>query len=102
MNNEDFVTTKIEKDGYAVTMLHQEKAEEFVGVGEWLGEEYMALPHVAIKAQNHNITNSDIIVIPEVFANVMEQWSKIPAKKVVLCQSYDYIFELLNSGATSS
>lgn len=84
--------------GYKAHILHEEV--DYTGVGEWLGEEYMVLPHVAIKAQNHNITNSDIIVIPEVFANVMEQWSKIPAKKVVLCQSYDYIFELLNIGAT--
>lgn len=84
--------------GYKAYILHEEI--EYVGVGEWLGKEYTELPHVAIKAQNHEITNNDFIIIPEVFANVMEQWANIPAKKVVISQSYDYILELLNIGAT--
>lgn len=82
--------------GYNAYILHEEI--EYTSVGEWLGDEYSKLKHVAIKAQNHEITNNDIIVIPEVFANVMEQWVNVPAKKVVLCQSYDYIFELLKIG----
>jgi hypothetical protein len=84
--------------GYKAYILHEEV--EYVGVGEWLGKEYAELPHVAIKAQNHEITNNDFIIIPEVFANVMEQWANIPAKKIVLSQSYDYILELLNISAT--
>lgn len=84
--------------GYKAYILHEEI--EYVGVADWLGKEYSQLPHVAIKAQNHEITNSDFIIIPEIFANVMEQWARIPAKKIVLSQSYSYIFELLNIGST--
>ena len=84
--------------GYKAYILHEDV--EYVGVGDWLGKEYTELPHVAIKAQNHEITNNDFVIIPEVFANVMEQWANIPAKKIVLSQSYDYILELLNIGAT--
>lgn len=84
--------------GYKAYILHEEI--EYHGVSEWLGKEYSDLPHVAIKAQNHEITNADFVIIPEVFANVMEQWKSIPAKKIVLSQSYDYILELLNIGAT--
>jgi hypothetical protein len=84
--------------GYKAYILHEEI--EYQGVGDWLGEEYANLPHVAIKAQDHEITNSDFIIIPEIFANVMEQWKQIPAKKIVLSQAYDYILELLNIGAT--
>ena len=84
--------------GYKAYILHEDV--EYHGVGDWLGKEYAELPHVAIKAQNHEITNSDFIIIPEIFANVMEQWQSIPAKKVVLSQSYDYILELLNIGTS--
>jgi hypothetical protein len=84
--------------GYKAYILHENV--DYVGVGEWLGKEYAELPHIAISAQNHEITRNDFIIIPEVFANVMESWAKLPAKKIVLSQSYDYIFELLNIGAT--
>jgi hypothetical protein len=86
--------------GYKAYILHENT--EYVGVGEWLGSEYAQLPHVAISAQNHEITSNDFIIIPEVFANVMESWSNLPAKKIVFSQAYDYIFELLNIGATWS
>jgi len=84
--------------GYNAYILHEDV--DYHGVSDWLGKEYAELPHVAIKAQNHEISNHDFIIIPEVFANVMEQWKNIPAKKIVLSQSYDYILELLNIGAS--
>jgi hypothetical protein len=84
--------------GYKAYILHDEV--EYTSVASWLGQEYADLPHIAIKAQDHEISNNDFIIIPEVFANIMEQWANIPAKKIVLSQSYDYILELLNMGAS--
>ena len=84
--------------GYKAYILHENT--DYVGVSEWLGKEYAELPHIAISAQNHEITSNDFIIIPEVFANVMESWANLPAKKIVFAQAYEYIFELLNIGAT--
>jgi len=83
----------LKKLGYDVAMLHQEK--EFIGVGGWLGEEYAELPHYNIEKQNVNITPSDFLFIPEIFANVMIQTKKLPCKKVVIIQNYSNICEFM-------
>lgn len=82
--------------GYKACILHEKN--DYQGVGNWLGEEYSNLPHESIEDQELNISASDFIIIPEVFANVMQQTAKFPCKRIVLVQSYDYILELLNIG----
>lgn len=90
--------------GYKAAILHEKNDyklrgdENGQGVAEWLGEEYAALPHVSIEGQNLNITPADVIVIPEIFSNIMDQIKGFPCKKVVLSQSYDYLLELLPIG----
>lgn len=83
----------LKNKGYKVTMLHQEK--EFIGVGSWLGEKYAELPHANIEKDNVEITPSDFIFIPEIFANVMLQTKKLPCKRVVLVQNYNHITEFM-------
>ena len=51
--------------GYKVKMLHNEN--DFYGVGDWLGEEYAALPHAHIEKENVMIGASDFLFIPEIF-----------------------------------
>lgn len=90
--------------GYKAAILHEKNDyklrgdENGQGITEWLGEEYASLPHVSIEGQNLNITPADIIVIPEIFSNIMDQIKGFPCKKVVLSQSYDYLLELLPIG----
>lgn len=79
--------------GHKVAMLHQE--EEFVGVADWLGEEYASLPHMNIEKENVEVSPSDFIFIPEIFANVMMQTKKMPCKKVVIVQNYANICEFM-------
>lgn len=79
--------------GYKASILHEKN--DYHGVGDWLGETYAALPHVSIEEQNLNLTAIDYLIIPEIFANVMEQVKEFPCKKIVLSQSYTYILELL-------
>lgn len=69
--------------------------ENGMGISDWLGEEYAKLPHISIESQQLNITPADFIVIPEIFSNIMEQVKTFPCKKIVLCQNYDYLLELL-------
>lgn len=72
--------------------------ENGMGISDWLGEEYANLPHVSIENQQLNISPVDFIVIPEIFSNIMEQVKSFPCKKVVFCQNYDYLLELLPIG----
>lgn len=82
--------------GYKAYIMHEKN--DYVGVGGWLGEEYTKLPHVSIENQSLNVGPQDFVIIPEIFANVMDQTKKFPSKRIVFCQSYDYIFELMNFG----
>lgn len=81
------------KRGHKVVMLYQEP--EFVGVADWLGEEYANIPHMNIETDNVEVSPSDFIFIPEIFANVMIQAKKMPCKKVVIVQNYTNICEFM-------
>lgn len=83
----------LKNKGYNVTLIHQEK--DFVGVGDWLGEKYANLPHANITTDNIEITPSDFLFIPEIFANVMMQTKKLPCKRVVIVQNYNHVTEFM-------
>lgn len=90
--------------GYKAYILHDKADyklrgdETGMGVADWLGEEYASLPHACIEGQNLNISPADFIIIPEIFATVMEQTKDFPCRKIVLSQCYDYLLELLPIG----
>ena len=85
--------------GYNVTMLHSE--DEFVGVGEWLGEKYNELKHSNIEKENVEIGTSDFLFIPEIFAKtVMPQTVELPCKRVLVVQNYNYLSEFMPIGMT--
>lgn len=87
--------------GYNAIILHEKP--DYVGVSEWLGEEYMsALEHQPIEGSQLNVSPEDLIIVPELYAFIMDQIKNVPCGKVVLCQSYDYIFETLQPGETWS
>ena len=82
------------KAGYNVGMLYQlDKNDEFVGVSEWLGDEYANLPHYNVSKDEVEITPSDVVFIPEIFAQVMNQTKKLPCKRIAILQNYDYLIE---------
>lgn len=90
--------------GYNAIILH-EKAEyklkgdeSGMGIEDWLGEEYAKLPHASIEGENLSISPADFVVIPEVFSSIMDQIKSFPCRKIVLCQNYDYLLELLPIG----
>ena len=90
--------------GYKAYILHEKNDyklrgdAEGPGVADWLGEEYAELPHVSIESQGIKINAEDFLIVPEIFANVMDQAKKFPCKKIVLSQNYDYLLELLPLG----
>ena len=81
----------LKNEGYDVNMLHTE--EEFVGVGAWLGEEYANLPHFNVNKGEIGTAPSDVLFIPEIFSQVMNQTKNLPCKRVVILQNYDYVVE---------
>lgn len=83
----------LSKRGHKVVMLHEEP--EFVGVSDWLGEEYSNLPHMNVNTDNVEVSPSDFIFIPDIFANVMLQTKKLPCKRVVIVQNYENICEFM-------
>ena len=86
--------------GYNPIILHE--TPDYTGVAEWLGSEYMTLPHKSIEGQNLEVSPEDLIVIPELYGFVMSQITNLPCGKIVLCQSYDYMMETLQPGQTWS
>jgi len=90
--------------GYKSYILHEKNDyrlrgnQEGMGISDWLGEEYAELPHVSIESQELNVGPKDFIIIPEVFANIMDQVKNFPCKRIVLSQSYEYSLELLPIG----
>lgn len=78
-------------EGYDVSMLHTE--DEFVGVGSWLGEEYTSIPHYNVNKGDIGTSPSDLLIIPEIYSQVMNQTKKLPCKRIVLLQNYDYVVE---------
>jgi len=85
---------KILRDlGYDAQILHEKN--DYTPMGTALGDVYAELPHVSIEAQQLKVKTHEFIVIPEIFDNVMEQTAKLPSKRIVFVQSYDYIFEML-------
>jgi hypothetical protein len=84
------------EDGFNVIMLHEKN--DYYGVGSWLGEEYMKIPHTFIEGQNLSVAPEDFIVVPEIYGFVMEQITKLPCGKIVLTQAYDHILETLQPG----
>lgn len=85
--------------GYKVTMLHSE--DDFIGVGDWLGQKYTELKHANIDKENVEIGPSDFLFIPEIFAKtVMPQTKDLPCKRVMIVQNYNYLSEFMPIGMT--
>jgi hypothetical protein len=87
----------LKKSGYNAIILHEKP--DYYGVTNWLGNNYMEeLEHRSIEGTNLEVSPEDLIVIPELYGFIMDQIKNLPCGKVVLCQSYDYIFDTLQPG----
>lgn len=76
-------------------------AQTFCGVQDWMGAEYGELEHINIAKKNTwQVSPSDFLFIPEAFASLMSQTyiHKIPCKRYVLLQNFDYVTEFIPFG----
>lgn len=72
----------------------------FVGVGEWLGQEYAKIPHMNIAHAQWKVSPADILFIPEAFSSLMFQTYqyKAPCRRVVLLQNFSYVTDFIPFG----
>jgi len=93
------IAKHLNDSGYKAIILYDKK--DYIGVSEWLGEEYSSLPHDTIE-NNVNLTPADFIVVPEIFANLMKQLAELQiySTKIVMLQSPEYIYEVMEVGET--
>jgi len=81
---------------YNPILLHEKN--DYVGVGKWLDESFMVIPHKSLEEQNLEISPEDFLIIPEIFGFVMDQVKNLPCAKVVLTQQYFNMLETLQPG----
>ena len=94
------IAMTLKNNGYNPIILHEQK--DYIGVSEWLGAEFMELPHTSVEGQQLEISPEDFVIIPEIFGYIMPQITKLPCAKIVLCQSADWITETLSPGQSWS
>jgi len=94
------IAMTLKNNGYNPIILHEQK--DYIGVSEWLGSEFMELPHTSVEGQQLEISPEDFVIIPEIFGYIMPQITKLPCAKIVLCQSADWITETLSPGQSWS
>ena len=90
----------LKNSGFNTFIIHEKN--DYKGVSNWLGEEYMEIPHESIENQDLKISPEDFIIIPEIYGHVLEQLSNLSCGKIVLCQAYDHMLETLSPGTTWS
>lgn len=84
--------------GYNVKMLHAEK--EFIGVKDWMGEEYASLPHFYTDKDAVSVAPEDFLFIPEIYSSVMTSTKNFPCKRIAILQNFNYLTDTIPMGVS--
>lgn len=87
-----FHATSVKKLGYDVKMLVD--TEKYV-VPEWIEKSLTDFEHISMEKNKLNVSPSDVLVIPEIYTNVMEATKNLPCIRVALLQSIDYMLNAI-------
>lgn len=87
----------LKENGFNTKILVED--DGYTGVKDWLGDTYDIIPIVPIKNNPPEINIDDVIVVPEVYSNILPQLSNVKCIKVMLVQQKEYIFETLSIGS---
>jgi len=90
-----FHATVVKNMGFPVKIM-VEKGDYVVP--EWIEKELTDFEHVSMADPKLTVGPEDIMIIPEVFSNVMEQTKNLPCMRVGLLQSVDYMMNALIPG----
>ena len=90
-----FHATTVKNMGYDVKILTDSTTYQ---VPEWIEKELTDLSHESMEQAKLTVGPEDILVIPDIFSNIMEQTKNLPAIRVTLLQSVDYAINGLMPG----
>jgi len=90
-----FHATVVKNLGYEVVVMVEKG--DYVAP-DWIEKELTTHTHMAMSDPKLTVGPEDIMVIPEVYSNVMEQTKNLPCLRVGLLQSVDYMTNSLIPG----
>jgi hypothetical protein len=90
-----FHATVVKNMGFEVIIM-VEKGDYVIPT--WIEKELTDFKHVAMSDPKLTVGPEDVMVIPEVYSNVMEQTKNLPCVRVGLLQSVDYMTNALIPG----
>jgi glycosyltransferase involved in cell wall biosynthesis len=91
------IALTLKKNGFTAKILVEDNT--YIGIKNWLGDKYDELEVVSIKEDKVKIKLEDVLVVPELYSNVLQQLSGVKCTKVMLVQQKEYIFESLPIGS---
>jgi hypothetical protein len=83
-----FHANVVKNMGFETIILTDEDEYE---IPYWIDEDLTKLEHQPMSKAKLNVGPQDVLVIPEIFSNVMEQTKTLPCIRVGLLQSIDYM-----------
>lgn len=90
-----FHATTVKNMGYTVQILTDTKDFE---VPDWIEKDITDFTHQSMDNAKLSVGPEDVLVIPEIFSNVMEQTKNLPCIRIGLLQSIDYMLNALVPG----
>jgi glycosyltransferase involved in cell wall biosynthesis len=90
----------LKEAGHNTKILVEDKT--YQGVNNWLGDKYDSLPIVSIKDDKIEMKFDDVLIVPEQYANVLEQLANVRCTKIMLVQQKEYLYETLPIGSKFS
>ncbi len=90
-----FHATTIKKMGYHVLILTDNAEYE---IPKWIEKELTDFEHIPMSDNKLSVSPEDVMVIPDVYSNVMEQTKDLPCLRIGLLQSVDYMMNALIPG----
>ncbi len=90
-----FHATVVKNMGYEVFIM-VEKGDYVIPT--WIEKELTAFKHISMADPKLMVGPEDIMVIPELYSNIMEQTKNLPCARVGLLQSVDYMMNALIPG----
>lgn len=77
----------LKRMGRSVIMLHEK--EDYLMPNSWFNNEAGELEHISIESRKLMISASDILIVPDVMSNVLEQTENSTYYRVVFVQGHD-------------
>jgi len=90
-----FHATVVKKMGYHVLILTDNNEYE---IPSWVDKELTEFEHISMSDNKLSVSPEDIMIIPEIYSNVMEQTKDLPCMRIGLLQSIDYMINALIPG----